>query len=99
MRILIAAAALVAFGTMSMPFVDAADSRARAQVLSTKPGNAPADAFARSLQQRKQAKKRQASQAGAHARTKKMFQQRQSPFDQTHGNAKVRKNIIRRMLK
>lgn len=99
MRILIAAAALAVFGTMSMPFVDAVDSRARAQVLSTKPGNAPADALARTLYQRKQAKKAKTSMGGAHSRTKNMFQLRKSPFEQTFGSAKAKNNIIRRMQK
>lgn len=99
MRILIAAAALAVSGTMSMPFVDAADSRARAQVLSTKPGNAPADALFRTLHQRKQAKKATASQGGAQARTKNKFQLRKSPFEQKFGSEKAKKNIIRRMQK
>lgn len=82
-----------------MPFLDIGENGASAQVLSTKPGAAPADAFARTLQQRKQAKKAQASKTGQDTRTKTMFQQRQSAFKQNYGNAKTRNQIIRRMQK
>jgi hypothetical protein len=102
MRILMSAV-LGALSVMSISFLDAADKAASAQVLSTKPGAAPGDAFARSLQQRRQAKKAQASKAGQDVRTKMMFQQRRSAFDQMHGvmhgNAKARNEMIRRMQK
>ncbi|MFT5487612.1 MAG: hypothetical protein ACI9JL_002557 [Paracoccaceae bacterium] len=106
MRILMTAA-LGALSVFAMPFLDRADTGAsaqvQAQVLATKPGGAPADALSRALQQRKLAKKAQASKAGQDARTKKMFQQRQSAFDQMHGlmhgNAKARNEMIRRMQK
>jgi hypothetical protein len=56
MRILIAAA-LGALSVVSIPFMDVVDDGASAQVLSTQPGNAPADALVRVLHPRNQAKK------------------------------------------
>lgn len=102
MKILMTAA-LGALTVVSMPFLNIADTGAVAQVLSTKPGNLPGDAFARSLQQRKQAKKTEHSKTVQDAQMKKMFQQRRSAFDQMHGimhgNAKARNEMIRRMQK
>tara|TARA_R110002072_G_scaffold19049_5_gene70756 strand:- start:951 stop:1247 length:297 start_codon:yes stop_codon:yes gene_type:complete len=98
MRFLIAAA-LCVLGLVSMPLVDAVDNIAGAQVLSTKPGNAPADALARTLYERKHAKKLKASKGGAQTRTKNMFQLRKSRFDRKYGSEKAEKDIIRRMQK
>ena len=56
MGILIAAA-LGALSVVSIPFLDVVDDGASAQVLSTQPGNAPADALVRVLHPRNQAKK------------------------------------------
>ena len=99
MRILIAAAVVAVLGTMSLPYVDSQGNRLNAQVLSTKPGNAPADALFRTLHERKHAKKARASQGGAQARTKNMFQLRKSPFEQKFSSEKAKKNVIRRMQK
>ena len=98
MRILIAAA-LGALIVVSFPFLDVVDNGASAQVLLTQPGNAPADALARVLHQRKQAKKLGALQTNKRSRTKNLFQHRQSVFDQTYGNKKAKNDIIRRMQK
>ena len=70
MRILIAAA-LGALSVVSFPFLDVVDKGASAQVLSTQPENTPADALARALSQRKQAKKLGALQATKLSRTQK----------------------------
>lgn len=99
MRIVIAAVVVAVFGMISPPLVDSQGGRLNAQVLSTKPGNAPADALFRTLHQRKHAKRAKASQGGARARTKNMFQLRKSPFEQKFGSEKAKKNIIRRMQK
>lgn len=103
-------AAFVGLSTMSAAFFVAANSDAHAQkskASSSAPsavhGIAPAAPLARALQQREAERKRQAQRAGVNAGTKKMFQQRQSAYDQMHGlmhgNAKAKQNMIRRLQK
>ena len=103
-------AAFVGLSTMSAAFFVAANSDAHAQkskASSSAPsavhGMAPAAPLARALQQREAERKRLAQRAGVNAGTKKMFQQRQSAYDQMHGlmhgNAKAKQNMIRRLQK
>ena len=103
-------AAFVGLSTTSATFFVAADSDANTQksiASSSAPsavhGLAPAAPRARALQQREAERKRRAQRAGVNAGTKKMFQQRQSAYDQmhglVHGNAKAKQNMIRRLQK